>query len=559
MSGVRLASLMAKVRVDRFFYKACGYVDEDLEKPVIGIVNSFEEANPGHIHLRVLADAVKAGVYSAGGTPVEVNVVGPCAAYSRNYRYDLPTRDAIADSMEVQLQQSVCDGLVCIGNCDKIIPGMWLGAARLNLPTIFVTGGPAIPGSFEGETTCFPLDALVPLVRRHFSGDITEEELERRVIEAEDGWIESCGACPEMTTANTVQMLTEAMGLALPYSSTAPAVSSQKVRFARRAGMRIVGLVKEGIRFADVVTEKALENAFRVLCAVGGGTNGALHLLALSNELELIDRVNLETLDRVSRETPFLSAIRPSGPSTVVDFHKAGGVPGVMKELEGLLHLDPVTVTGKTVGENLRSVSVRDKGIIRSRKEPIMNEGAFAVLKGNIAPQGSICRYTSVKRELLRFKGEANVCNSMEEAVMKLISEKVKEGEVLVVRYEGPRGGPGMTEIVIVSFLARMMNIGRLAIVTDGRYSGTAEELLHVGHVTPEAAIGGPLALVEDGDTITIDVPARRINVDVSREELDDRASRWRPPEPKIRKGVLAVWSQLAEQASKGATLKTKI
>ncbi|MHA1709844.1 MAG: dihydroxy-acid dehydratase [Candidatus Baldrarchaeia archaeon] len=559
MCAQKLAPLLTKVKVSRFFYKACGYTDEDLKRPIIGIVNSFNEACPGHIHLKMLADAVKAGVYAAGGTPIEINVIGPCAAYSRNYRYDLPTRDTIANSMEIQLMQSVCDGIVCMCTCDKIVPGMWLGAARLDLPTIFVTGGPSLPGEFKGEETCFPLDALVPIISDYAKGLISEEELWREIGVAEETWIRTYGACPEMTTANTVQMLTEAMGLAFPYSTTTPAPYSLKLRLARRSGMCIVEAARKRLSFRKIVTEKSLENALRVLCAVGGGTNGALHVFALAYELGLSDKINPDRLDEISRSTPFLSAIRPSGPFTVVDFHEAGGVPGVMRELGDLIHRDALTVTGETIGAIIESASIKRRDVIRSRSDPVYPEGAFAVLKGNIAPRGAICRYTAVKKELLQFEGEANVCNSLEEAVIKVVTGKVEAGQVLVVRYEGPRGGPGMTEIVIVLFLLRMLGIENIAVVTDGRYSGTAEKVLYIGHVCPEAAVGGPIAVVEDGDVIEIDVPARKINVKLPDKEIERRLKEWTRPKPRVRRGVLAIWAQLAEQADVGAVLRSKI
>lgn len=558
MEASKIIPLLSEIRVNRFFYKSSGYIDEELKRPLIAIISSVTSTSPGHIHLDKLIDSARRGVYLAGGFTIEAHVIGPCAAYSRNYRYDLPTRDVIAQSIEIQLQQSIPDGIIFIGTCDKILPGMLMAAACLNLPTIFVTGGPSMPGEFINMKTVFPLDTVVPLVRKYISGDIDHKKLMNMIKKAEENWVYTYGACPELTTANTMQMLIETMGLMIPYSSTTPAYYSAKIRHAKESGMKIVEAVKEGIRFRDIVTVKSIENAMRILNAVGGSTNAVLHLLALANELDLINEINLDRFEEISSSTPFISPIRPNGPYTIVDFHNAGGVPVLLKVLKPLIN-DSRTILNRNLYEIIDEAKEADGNIIRRLDNPIQKRGAFKVLKGNLAPSGAITRYTAAKKESLQFRGKARVCNSLEEAIFRIISGDVKNGDVLIVRYEGPRGGPGMTEIVIVVFILRMLGLTDVAVITDGRYSGTTEEVLYIGYVSPEAYVGGPLSILRDDDIINIDIWAGRLDLEVTEEEIRRRMSEWVPPEPREKRGVLALWGYAAEQADKGAVLKNRL
>ena len=554
----KIIPLLSEIKVNRFFYKSSGYIDEELKRPLVAIISSKTTTSPGHIHLDRLIDSVRRGVYLAGGFTIEAHVIGPCAAYSRNYRYDLPTRDVIAQSIEIQLQQSVPDGIVFIGTCDKILPGMLMAAARLNLPSIFVTGGPSMPGEFMDMQTVFPLDTVVPIVRKYLKGEIGYEDLLKLVKEGEENWVYTCGACPELTTANTMQILIETMGLMIPYSSTAPAYYSAKIRYARESGVKIVEAIKDSIRFKDIIGVENIENAMRVLNAIGGSTNAVLHLLALANELDILDKVNLDRFGEISSETPFLSALRPNGPYTIVDFHRIGGVPTLLKTMKPLIH-NSKTVLNKSLYEIIGEARDADGKIIRRLDNPIQDMGSFRVLKGNLVPDGALTRYTAAKKESLIFKGEAKVCNSLEEAIFRIVSGEVRNGDVLVVRYEGPRGGPGMTEIVIVVFILRMLGLTDVAVVTDGRYSGTTEEVLYIGYVSPEAYVGGPLSILRDGDVINIDVLNGKLDAEISDEEIKERMSKWSPPQPKEKRGILALWAYAAEQSDRGAVLKNRL
>lgn len=548
-------------RVPRFLYKACGFTDEELDRPIIAVANSWQESGPGHVHLRGIADAVKAGVRMAGGTPVEFNVIGPCSAFGSDFRYDLPQRDAIADSIEIQIKGGLtCDGLVCICTCDKSVPGMWMGAARLNLPTIFVTGGSAQPGKVRGETICFPPDSeiLFEYLTKLANDEITTEEFNEFFIELEDHWLVGCGACPLLSTAETTQILTEALGLALPYSSMA--LGAKKLRFAKRSGMQIMDLVKNKLKFSRIVTEKSIENAIRVLNALGGGTNGVVHLLALAYTRKLTN-IDLSLFDRLSRETPYLCAVEPNGPYSTIDFESAGGVPLLMRELKDLLHLDVPTVTGQTLKDNLdnfpfKSIQI-NREVIASISKPFAPSGAIAVLFGNLAPRGAITRI-SVKRKSAfeLFEGPAKCFNSAEDALFGLFDGKVNSGDALIVRYQGPRAA-AMSEILAVVIAVNVVGVEDAIIISDGRFSGASYGLIYIGHVTPEAFVGGPLAIVQDNDIIKVDVKNRILNIDLPPETIEARLHSWKPPKIKKMKGVLAIWAQIAEQADKGAVLKT--
>jgi len=548
-------------RKPRFLYKACGFTDEELDRPLIAVANSWQESGPGHIHLRDIADAVKAGIRMAGGTPVEFNVIGPCSAFGSDFRYDLPQRDAIADSIEIQIKGGLnCDGLVCICTCDKSVPGMWMGAARLNLPTIFITGGSALPGKVRGETVCFPPDSeiLFEYLNKLAKNEITSEEFNEFFVDLEDNWLLGCGACPMLSTAETTQILTESLGLALPYSSMA--FGAAKIRFAKQSGMQIMNLVAEKLKFSKIVNEKSIENAIRVLNALGGGTNAVVHLLALAYNLKL-SSINFSLFDRLSRETPYLCSIEPNGPYSTIDFENAGGVPLLLQELKELLHLDVKTVTGKTLRENIENFSFRNiqinRDVIASIKNPVAPFGSIAVLYGNLAPNGAITRL-SVKRKskFETFEGPAKCFDSAEDALFGLFDGKANSGDAIIVRYEGPRAA-AMSEILTVVIAINFLGIEDAVIISDGRFSGASYGLMYVGYVTPEAYIGGPLAAVRDNDIIRINVKIRSIDVALSPDELEARLKSWQPPKMKRIKGVLAIWAQIAEQADKGAVLKT--
>lgn len=547
--------------VPRFLYKACGFTDEELDRPIIAVANSWEESGPGHIHLRNIADAVKAGVRMAGGTPVEFNVIGPCSAFGSDFRYDLPQRDAIADSIEIQIRGGLsCDGLACICTCDKSVPGMWIGAARLDLPTIFITGGSALPGKVRGETVCFPPDSeiLFQNITKLGNNEITTEEFNEFFIDLENNWLLSCGACPMLSTAETTQILTEALGLALPFSSMA--FGAEKIRFAKYSGMQIMDLINRKLKFSKIVNQMSIENAIRVLNALGGGTNAVVHLLALAYTLNL-STVNLSLFDQSSRETPYLCAIEPNGPYSTIDFHNAGGVPLLMQELREFLHLDVMTATGKTLGTNLEALSFKNiqfnRDIIASIEEPFSSSGAIAILYGNLAPLGAVTRLTVKRKSKFEtFEGPAKCFDSSEAALFGLFDGKVLLGDALIVRYEGPRAA-AMSEILGIVVAVNLLGVEDIIILSDGRFSGASYGLFYIGHIAPEAYIGGPLAIVRDNDIIKVNIPNRTLNVDLPPEEIETRSNAWKPPKMKKKKGVLAIWAQIAEQADKGAVLKS--
>ncbi len=560
----RALSLLSSLQPHRYFYKASGFIDAELGRPIIAIANTVQDAGVGHVHLKQVAEAVKAGVYLGGGTPIEFNTIGPCGGYCQKrgiddltMLYDLPQRDAIADAVEVQMRNYGADGMVCIGTCDKSIPGLWLAAARLDLPTIFVTGGPAYPGQFKQKTTVFPTDVILESINDVLSDTITEEQFHQTMAEMEGNWITSCGACPELTTANTVQMATEIMGLCLPGTATIPGPDMARIRKAKEAGARIVELVREGARFSDFVTPDSIADAARLIMATSGGTNGILHLLSLAKTLSL--DVTVDTFARISDETPYLCPIRPSGPYTMIDLHRAGGPFAVLKRLESMARTDRPTVSGKKVKEILSETTVKDEEVVRPLSRSLSPHGGIVVLKGNLAPRGSLSRFTVAGDERQKFSGAAKCYNTQQAAIAGILTGGIEEGDVVVVRYEGPRGGPGFSENFQVVLILEMLGIRNVAVVTDSRFSGATVGPLYVGYVTPEAQVGGPLALVEDGDIISISIPDRKINLDVSENELKQRLSRWQPPPPRVTSGILVDWFLLASQFDEGAMVKRNL
>jgi dihydroxy-acid dehydratase len=535
----------------RAIYHACGYGDHDLSRPHIGIVNAFNEAAPGHVHLRSLAEAVKAGVWQAGGVPFEFGTISTCGAIcvgTKHLRYELVIRDVIAASIEIVATEHLFDGLVLLSSCDSIIPGQILGAARVGVPAVVVTGGPMLPGTFRGHK----------IVQNEFdegvlggvaAGKVTAED----ITAMEEVVNPTPGACPLMGTANTMQILTEALGLALPGTATIPAVWSEKVWAARAAGRRIVELVREGRTIRDFITLAALRNAAKVDMAIGGSTNAVLHLLAFAPELGI--PFELEEFDTVSRQVPCLCSIIPNGPHDVTDFHAAGGVPAVLSELREILEREAMTVGGTTIGEVAARATNRDQGVIRPLSDPGNATGGLAVMRGNLCPQGAICRPSSFKPHMLTFSGRARVFDSDEAAVQAIRGGEVGGGTVVVVRYEGPAGAPGMREVMLSTDVLFGMGLdSSVALLTDGRFSGFTRGAA-IGHVAPEAMAGGPIALVRDGDSIDIDVPNRLVQLLVEEGELRQRRIQWKRPDPPVTKGILAVYAALAGEADTGATI----
>ncbi len=537
----------------RSLFKAMGYTDEELARPLIGIVNSQNEIIPGHIHLDTIAEAVKSGVRMAGGTPVEFPVIGVCDGIAMNHagmKYSLASREIIADSVEIMAQAHAFDGLVLIPNCDKIIPGMLMAAARLNIPAIVVSGGPMLTGRYRGkEVSLSNIFEGIGAVR---GGRITEAEL----AEMEEAVCPGCGSCAGMFTANTMNCLTEVLGMSLPGSGTIPAVTAARQRLAKLTGMKIMELVEKDIKPLDILTGEAFLNAITADMALGGSTNTVLHLPAIAHECDLT--LDLDQFQQINEKTPHLCKLSPAGSHHIQDLHDAGGIPAVLAELskKELLFLNCLTVTGRTTGENITGKKILNPEVIRPLDNPYSKKGGLAILRGNIAPQGSVVKEAAVAPEMLNHRGPARVFESEEETIQALINGHIKKGDVVVIRYEGPKGGPGMREMLTPTAMVAGLGLDKdVALITDGRFSG-ATRGASIGHVSPEAAEGGPIAAVRDGDLIEIDIPNCRLNVLVSEEELKSRLAGWRPREPKIKKGCLARYTKLVTSASTGAVLK---
>jgi len=535
----------------RALLKALGITDRDLDKPFIAVVNSFTTVVPGHAHLNQVADAVKAGVVSAGGVPFEFNTIAICDGLAMGHegmRYSLPSRELIADSIEVMVQAHRFDGMVLVTNCDKITPGMLMIATRLNIPAIVVTGGPMLSGVYKGRK--IGTASMFEAVGEVAAGKMSEEELKT----LEDLACPSCGSCNGMFTANTMACVTEALGMSLPGCATPSAVSAARLRVAKASGERVVELVTEDLKPLDILTSEAFENAIMVDMALGGSTNTVLHLSAIAREAEV--SLPLTLFDKLSRRVPHLCNMVPSGPYTMEDLDAAGGIPAVMKELSPFLHLNAGTVTGKTVEENIEQAVVLDANVICPVTSPVHREGGIAILKGNLAPKGAVVKATAISPKMLVHKGAAKVFDSEEEAMKAILNKEIREGNVVVIRYEGPKGGPGMREMLSPTATIAGMGLSEsVALVTDGRFSGATRGPC-VGHVSPETADGGPIAVLRDGDIIEIDVPKRKLNVELSDEELGNRLKSWKPKQPKVRKGYLVRYSQLVQPAHMGSVLR---
>ena len=522
----------------RALLKALGLSDEDIGKPFIGVANSFTSIVPGHIHLRSIGEAVKAGVLEAGGTPFEFNTIAVCDGLAMGHqgmRYSLPSRELIADSVEVMVQAHRLDGVVLVSNCDKVTPGMLMAAARLDVPAVSVTGGAMASGRLRGVKV--GVTNVFEGMGRVIAEKMTEDELARLEGVACPG----CGSCNGMFTANTMACLTEALGMSLPGCATALATSAEKLRIAKEAGKQIVSLVRKDLRASRVLTREAFENAVAVDMALGGSTNSVLHLSAIAREAGV--SLPLRLFDEVSRRVPHLCSMVPSGPFDMEDLDDAGGLPALLKVLSPLLHVDALTVTGCSVGENVRDAEVLNAEVIRPLSNPVHKGGGIAVLMGNLAPKGAVIKTIAVSPKMLRHSGPARVFDSEQESVAAIKKRVIQPGDVIVIRYEGPVGGPGMPEMLVPTATITGMGLSEsVALITDGRFSGATRGPC-VGHVAPEAAEGGPIAVVKDGDVITIDIANRVLKVELSDEEIKKRLAAWKPKPPKITKGYLARYS----------------
>ena len=538
----------------RVIYKAMGYTDEDLARPLIGVANAWSEASPGHAHLREIAKQVKSGIWQNGGTPFEFGTFATCgniAIGTENLKYELVIRDVLAASIEIMAKVHLFDGLVLLSSCDNIIPGQIMAAERLNIPSILVTGGPMYPGRYKGEVV------VTPDINEAVAALGTKKVTEEDILARENYVCPGPGACPVLGTANTMQILSEAIGMSLSGSSTAPAQSSERLRIAKRSGRRIVDLVKEKIKPSDIIGENSLRNAAMVDIAIGGSTNAILHILTFANELAI--GFDLEIFDQYSRKIPCICNVKPNGEYTVVDLHSAGGVPAIMRELKSFLHLDCLTVDGKSLKENLSNFKEKvDRKVIYSVNQPLNKEGGLAILKGNLAPNGSIVRTTAVPKNMLRFRGPARVFDGDREAYEALRENRIHKGEIIVVRYEGPKGAPGMKEVMLACDALVALDLDKsVALITDGRFSGFNRGPI-IGHISPEAMEGGPIALLKDGDTIDINIPERKLNVDLTMKEMERRYHNWSSPEPKVSSGILKIYAKLADPPEKGAAINTR-
>jgi len=534
----------------RSLLRALGCTDKELGQPFIGIVNSFNEVIPGHMHLQTIAEAVKAGVRNSGGTPFEFNTIGMCDGIAMNHlgmRYSLPSRELIADSVETMVQANAFDALVFIPNCDKIIPGMLMAAMRLNIPSIFVSGGPMLAGRKGGEQTPIDLNSVFMAVGRVINGQMTEKEL----AEVETLSCPGCGSCSGMFTANTMNCLTEAMGMGLCGNGTIPAVDSRRIHLAKEAGRRVMELLAENICPRDIVTEQSIRNAFAVDMALGGSTNSVLHVMAVAHEAGV--DFSLATIDEISKATPHLAKISPSSEQHIEDLDLAGGIPAVMKELGDLLDTNAKTVSGKTVGQIAEEAVNRDQNVIHARAKAYSQSGGLTIMFGNLAPEGAVVKSAAVLPEMMVHKGPARIYDSEAQVTAAITAREIKKGDVVVVRYEGPRGGPGMPEMLTpTSMLSGMGMDSEVALITDGRFSGATRGSA-IGHVSPEAASGGPIAALRDGDMISIDIPNHRLHVDLSDDEIEKRLAALPRFEPKIKTGYLKRYSETVTSASTGA------
>ncbi|MCL0038911.1 dihydroxy-acid dehydratase [Dehalococcoidia bacterium] len=534
----------------RSLLKACGVMDEDMDKPFVAVVNSWTDIVPGHIHLRGLADAVKEGIREAGGLPFEFNTIAVCDGLAMGHdgmRYSLPSRDVIANSIEIMVKAHALDGMVLIPACDEIVPGHLMAAGRLDIPTIVVTGGPMLPGEFKGKEV--DIIDVFEAVGRVSDGKMGVDDLK----ELEGCACPGAGTCAGMFSANTLACGVEALGLSLPGCGCAHAVDARKIRIARQSGKEIVSLIRRNITAREIMTCKAFLNWIRVSLAVAGSTNDVLEILAIARETDV--EMSIDIFDQLSRTTPHICSMRPGGSYTLWDLDRAGGVPAIMKRLEPLLNLDCLTVTGRSVGENIAPAKIANGEVIRPLDDPVHGTGGLAILYGNLAPKGAVVKQTAVVESMQKTRGPARVFDSEEEAFEAITGGKIHRGDVVVIRYEGPKGGPGMREMLgPTSAICGRGLADSVALITDGRFSGGTRGPC-IGHISPEAAEGGPIALVAEGDYISIDIPNRRIELEIERSEFEKRKRNWQPKEKEVR-GYLKEYGQGCLSAEYGGSIK---
>ena len=537
----------------RSLFNALGFTKEEMDKPLVGIVSSYNEIVPGHMNLDKIVNAVKMGVAEAGGVPVVFPAIAVCDGIAMGHigmKYSLVTRDLICDSTECMALAHQFDALVMVPNCDKNVPGLLMAAARVNVPTVFVSGGPMLAGHVKGKKRS--LSSMFEAVGSYAAGTMSEED----VCEYEEKVCPTCGSCSGMYTANSMNCLTEALGMGLQGNGTIPAVYSERIRLAKHAGMAVMEMYKKDIRPRDIMTKEAILNALTVDMALGCSTNSMLHLPAIAHEVGF--DFDISFANEISEKTPNLCHLAPAGPTYMEDLNEAGGMYAVMNELSelGLLNLDCMTVTGKTVGENIKGVENKDPEVIRPLDNPYSKTGGLAVLKGNLAPDGGVVKRSAVAEEMMVHEGPARVFDCEEDAIAAIKGGKIVAGDVVVIRYEGPKGGPGMREMLNPTSAIAGMGLGSsVALITDGRFSG-ASRGASIGHVSPEAAVGGPIALIEEGDIIAIDIPNMKLDVKVSEEELEARRTKWQPREPKVTSGYLARYASMVTSGNRGAVLE---
>jgi len=536
----------------RGFLWSLGVVGDEMKKPFIGVINTWSEFHPGHIHLRDLAALVKAGIRSEGGVPFEMNTIALCDGFACGHegnKWVLPSRDLIADSIELSVEANRFDAMVLIGSCDKIAPAIAMAAARINIPTIILTGGPMLPG-FDRETQ----QPLTGTNARQAMVDFREEAIDAsRFLEIEQDCCPGPGSCMMMASANTMCCLIEVLGLSLPGCATAHAVDARKKHIAFESGRQIMTLLKKGIFPSHIVTAASLKNAVKALMALSGSINCVIHLLAFAHEMNLPLRI--DDFDEIGRDTPFISNIKPSGDYLFIDFERAGGIPAFLRELSPILETEVLTVTGKSLAENITRAKVFNPTVIRPLKSPIAPEGGIAILRGNLAPGSAVVKSAAVAPEMMIHEGPARVYESEEEMMDAILEKRIQHGDVIILRYEGPKGGPGMREFLLGPVALSSMGYGKsVSLVTDGRFSGATYGPC-IGHVSPEAMVGGPIAVVRDGDTILIDIPNRKLDIIISEEELENRLSGWKPPKPRYKKGFMGMYAANVGSAEEGALL----
>jgi len=534
----------------RSLLKALGITDEEMNQPFIGVAQAANEIIPGHLHLKEIAQAVKAGIRMAGGVPFEFATIGVCDGIAMNHKgmkYSLPSRELIADSIEVMAKAHAFDALVLVPNCDKIVPGMIMGALRMNIPTILVSGGPMLAGFYQGKNIA--LSNVFEAVGKFQTHSITEQELK----EVEDCACPGIGSCAGLYTANSMNIWAEAVGIALPGNGTIPAVDANRIRIAKHAGMKIMELLKKEVKFLDLITKKAIENAIAVEMALGGSSNTMLHSLAIASEAGV--PFSIDDFNRIREQVPQLCSLSPAGEHYIQDLDRAGGISALLKELsrKKIIHLGEMTVTDKTVGQNIENAQILDHKVIRTIEEAYNPKGGIIFLKGNLAPQGAVVKSSAVHPDMLKHQGPARVFDSEEESTQAILEGKIKKGDVIIIRYEGPKGGPGMREMLTPTSAIAGMGLDKdVALITDGRFSG-ATRGASIGHVAPEAALGGPIAIVEEGDRIEIDIPEKKLNIKLEEVEMKERLKKLKLPEPKVKAGYLKYYTNFVGSADKGA------